>query len=142
MKKEGFDKFSLDIYVMPHTGEKKTPSLATEFYSDYYFLFLEQYYLLHKDFYLNTQRIVNFRVNQGTNIYLYDLEGKTLYYSFKSLNQIKGNLGIHPDTCNNCIKEGKSYLNFFKIANTPIKGASVAKFNIPELASLISPSAF
>lgn len=58
--------------------------------SDYNFLFLEQYYLLHRSFDLNTtQRIVNFRINQGKSIYLYDLDGKTLYYTSKSLNQIK-----------------------------------------------------
>lgn len=127
IKKDGFSKFSLEIFVMP-----------TTFSSGYYFLFLEQYYLLHKSFNLNTQRIVNFRVNQGTMIYLYDLEGKTLYYSSKSLNQIKGDLGIHSNTCRNCLKEGKTYLNFFKITDTLIKDASPAGLNNPELANLIS----
>jgi len=61
--------------------------MPSEFSSDYYFLFLEQYFLLHESFNLNTQRIVNFRVNQGNRIYLYDLKGKTfLYYSSKSLS--------------------------------------------------------
>ena len=104
----------------------------------YYFLFLEQYYLLHKDFQLNTPRIVNFRVNQGTSIYLYDLEGKVLYYASKSLNKIQGDLGIHPNTCNNCLKEGKITLNFFKITNTLIEGASLANLTTLELASLIA----
>lgn len=54
IKKDGFSNFSLEIFVMPATLS-----------SDYYFLFLEQYFLLHKSFNLNTQRIVNFRVNQG-----------------------------------------------------------------------------
>lgn len=88
IKTEGFDKFSLDIFVMP-----------TELSFGFYYLFLEQYHLLNKNFNLNSQRIVNFRVSQGTNIYLYDLEGKTLYYTSKSLNQIKGDLGIHHTTC-------------------------------------------
>lgn len=127
IQKEGFDKFSLEIFVMP-----------SEFSSGYYFLFLEQYYLLHESFNINTQRIVNFRVNQGTKIYLYDLEGKTLYYSSKSLNQIKGDLGIHLITCRNCINEGQNYLNFFKITNTPIEGASPANLSISDLAGLIS----
>ena len=104
IKIEVFDKFSLEIFVMP-----------TEFSFGFYYLFLEQYHLLNKKFNLNSQRIVNFRVNQGTNIYLYDLEGKTLYYTSKSLNQIKGDLGIHHTTCTNCIKKDDSFLNFFKI---------------------------
>lgn len=126
LKKEGFKAFSLEIFAMP-----------SEFSSDYYFLFLEQYHLLHKSFDLNTQRIVNFRVNQGKNIYLYDLEGKTLYYSSKSLNQIKDNLGIHVETCSKCIKKGESYLNFFKITDSPIAGASKANLDLLSLSQLI-----
>jgi len=61
-------------------------SRAAEFSSGYYFLFLEQYHLFNKRFNLNTQRIVNFRVSQGRNIYLYDIEGKILFYASKSLN--------------------------------------------------------
>ena len=58
IKIEGYDNFSLEIFVMP-----------TEFSSGFYYLLLEQYHLLNKNFNLNSQRIVNFRVNQGTNIY-------------------------------------------------------------------------
>lgn len=126
IKIEGFDKFSLEIFVMP-----------IEFSFGFYYLFLEQYHLLNKNFNLNSQRIVNFRVNQGTNIYLYDLEGKTLYYTSNSLNKIKGDLGIHHNTCINCIKKGDSFLNFFKITNTLIEGAKKSNLNISDLASLI-----
>lgn len=127
IKKEGFDKFSLEIFVMP-----------TKFSSDFYFLFLEQYYLLDKKFNLNTQRVVNFRVNQGTNIYMYDLEGKILYYTSKSLNQIRGDLGIHHNTCANCIKNGNSYLNFFKLSDIPLEGVNKANLSNSELVNLIS----
>jgi len=98
---------------------------------------LEQYHLLNKKFNLNTQRIVNFRVNQGKKIYIYDLDGKTLYYSGKSLNVIKGILGIHYATCTNCIKNGDSYLNLFKITDTPIDGAEKTNLSIPEIINLI-----
>lgn len=125
IKKEGFSNFTLEIFVMP-----------TEFSSGDYFLFLEQYYLLHHSFNLNTQRIVNFRVSQGNRVYLYDLEGGILYYSSKSLNQIQGDLGIHPNTCKSCLK-GNNYLNFFKITDTPIEGAVPANCTVSELASLI-----
>lgn len=56
---------------------------------DYSFLFLKQYYLLNKAFNLNTQRIVNFRVRQGKEIYLYNAKGdilKASLYIFRSLN--------------------------------------------------------
>lgn len=70
---------------------------------------------------------------------MYDLEGKTLYYrrASNSFNQINGDLGIHHTTCNNCIKNGASYLNFFKITNTPIEGAKNANFNTYDLTNLI-----
>lgn len=126
IKKEGFSNFTLEIFVMP-----------AELSSGDYFLFLEQYYLLHHSFNLNTQIIVNFRVSQGNRVYLYDLEGGILYYSSKSLNQIRGDLGIHPNTCKSGLK-GNNYLNFFKITDTPIEGAVPANFTVAELACLIS----
>lgn len=100
LQEEGFAKFSLKIQVM-----------TEEFSStNYYYSFLEQYHLLHKRFDLNTQRIVNFRVNQGNRVYLYDIEGKTLYYMSNSFNNLQGDLGIHFDTYSRCVKkEGESY---------------------------------
>lgn len=131
IKKDGFEAFSLEIFVVPEDLNYSVDRL------DYYFLFLEQYHLLNKKFNLNTQRIVNFRVNQGKKIYIYDLEGKTLYYCGKSLNAIKGVLGIHYATCTNCIKNGESYLNFFKITDTPVNGAVKINLSIPEIINLI-----
>lgn len=128
IKKDGFGAFNLEILVVPEDFSHA----ATTYKLEYYYLFLEQYYLLNKEFNLNTQRIVNFRVNQGKTIYIYDLGGKTLYYCGKSLNQIKSNLGIHYATCTNCIKNGDSYLNFFKITDTPIEGAFEANLSFPE----------
>lgn len=126
LKSEGFEKFSLEIFVMP-----------SEFSSDYFFLFLEQYYILQGEFSLNTQKIVNFRVNQGNPIYLYNLKGDTLYYYSKSLNQIQDDLGIHPNTCKSCLK-GNNYLNFFKITDIRIEGANSANLSVSELSNLIS----
>jgi hypothetical protein len=70
-------------------------------------------------------------VNQGKNVYLYDQEGLTLYYSSKSFNQIKGDLGIHITTCKNCIKTGQLFLDFFKISDSPIEGATLIFLNLP-----------
>lgn len=126
IKKEGFSAFSLEIKVMPD-----------EFDSGYSFLFLEQYFLLHSSFDLNLQRIVNFRVKQGRTIYLYNLDGSLLYYKTASLSQIRDNLGIHNNTCMKGIKNSESYLNFFKITDTPFKKAKKANLNLPHLSSLI-----
>src|SRR4030095_193331 len=83
IEKEGFEAFTLEIIV--------TPSL----YPKHSHCFLEQYYLLDKEFNLNTHKIVNFRVNQGYKIYLYGLDYKTLYYTSNSLNEFCAYLGIH-----------------------------------------------
>ena len=87
--------------------------MPTKLSLDYYFLFLEQYHLLNKNFNFHTQRIVNFRVNQGMKIYLYDKDFKTLYYASNSLNQIMSELRIHYNTYKNCITKGDLYLKFF-----------------------------
>ena len=83
IEKEGFEAFTLEIIVIP------------SIYPKHSHCFLEQYYLLNKEFNLNTHKIVNFRVNQGYKIYLYDLDYKTLYYTSNSLNEFFADLGIH-----------------------------------------------
>lgn len=126
IQKEGLASFTLEVFVMP-----------AKYSSDYYFLFLEQYYLLHKSFNLNTQRIVNFRVNQGTKIYLYDREGKTFYYSSKSIRQICDDIGVAHITLEKYLDKDSFYLDFFKLTRTPLEGAAKSEFNLPELARFI-----
>lgn len=127
LQEEGFSKFSLEILVMPE-----------ELSTSYCFLFLEQYHLLHKQFDLNVQRIVNFRVNQGNKVYLYDIEGKTLYYTGNSFNQLQGDLGIHFNTYTKCVKKGQSYLNFFLISHDLLESVKKSNLTLLELNSLIA----
>lgn len=93
--------------------------------------------MLDEKFNLNTQRIVNFRVNQGKTVYLYSSDGKYLYYCASSLQGIKGDLGIHHETCVNCIKTGNSYLDYFLISNSPLDTAEKTKLSLEELLELI-----
>lgn len=67
-----------------------------------------------------------------------DLEGKTLYYSGKSLRVIQGVLGIHHETCTNCIKNGDIYLGFFLITDTPEDEAEKPKLSLPEIVDLMA----
>lgn len=39
--------------------------------------------------------MVNFRVNQGLKIYIYSLDGNTLYYASNSLNAFCADLSRH-----------------------------------------------
>ena len=107
LRKEGVAAFSLEIFIIPLS------------YPSNSYLFLEQYHLLNKKFDLNTQRIVQFRALRPHNIYLYDREGKTLYYSSESHSKLKQELGIHYSTFNKYINQDNYYLNFFLITGTP-----------------------
>lgn len=136
IKEEGFEAFNLEVFVIPENiGLEFNGSNNLNF--NFPYLFLEQYYLLHEKFNLNTQRIVNFRVNQGKTVYLYGLDGKILYYCGNSLHGIKGALGIHYATCTHCIKTGGSYLDFFKITTNFLGKAERTKLSLQELLELI-----
>lgn len=52
-------------------------------------LILEQYYLLNKEFNLNTLRVVNAGSSKGDPVYVYDLTCSTLYYHAKSNIEFK-----------------------------------------------------
>ena len=127
IKKEGFSAFNLEVFVMPE-----------ELSSEYNFLFLEQYHLLDSSFNLNSQRLVNFRVNQGNTVYLYDSQGKNLYYTATSLNGLKADLGIHHSTVTKCIKTGSFYLDYFTITDLINPDAKKAGLSLEELSKLIS----
>ena len=136
INKDGFEAFNLEVFVIPDNlglGIKNSNNLNFNFS----YLFLEQFYLLHEKFNLNTQRIVNFRVDQGKAVYLYSLDWKVLYYCGYSLNEIKGALGIHYATCTNCIKTGDSYLDFFRISTDYLDGVEKTKLSLQELLELI-----
>jgi len=112
--------------------------MPEELSSDYNFLFLEQYHLLDSNFNLNTQRVVNFRVNQGNTVYLYDFEGKISYYTATSLNGLKAHLGIHHSTVTKCIKTGLLYLDYFIITDQLKSDAKKAGLSLEELSNFIS----
>ena len=112
--------------------------MPEELSSDYNFLFLEQYHLLDSNFNLNTQRVVNFRVNQGNTVYLYDFEGKILYYTATSLNGLKAHLGVHHSTVTKCIKTGSLYLDYFIITDQLKPDAKKAGLSLEELSKFIS----
>jgi hypothetical protein len=81
LKQDGLQAFSLQVIIMPD-----------KFSSDCYLLFLEQYFLLYPSFNLNTQKIVNFRVNQGKKVYICNAQDNILYYVSSSLNELRDNL--------------------------------------------------
>lgn len=126
IEKEGLGAFSLQVTVVPSS------------YPKYSHCFLEQYYLLDKSFNLNTHKVVNFRVNQGFKVFLYDLDCKTLYYSSSYLNAFCADLGIHSSSYRKCISSGVPFLDFFVISNTLITEAVPANLSVSDVRDLLS----
>lgn len=126
IEKQGLGAFSLQVIVVPSS------------YPKFSHCFLEQYYLLDKSFNLNTHKVVNFRVNQGFKIFLYDLYCKTLYYSSNSLNAFCADLGIHSSSYRKCISSGSPYLDFFVISNTLITDAVPANLTESDVRELLA----
>jgi len=92
-------------------------------------LILEQYYLLNKEFNLNTLRIVNAGSSKGNPIYVYDLTCSTLYYHAKSSIELKKVLKVHPITSKKYVDSKMPYLNRFLLLSYTIPTA--LKSNIP-----------
>jgi hypothetical protein len=124
IEKEKLEAFTLEVIAIPSS------------FSNYSHCFLEQYYLLDKRFNLNSHKIVNFRVNQGFNIYLYDKDCETLYYSSKSLNAFCADLGIHHTSYKKHINK-ELFLGYFTISNNLISEAVPTDLTETQLRELI-----
>ncbi len=125
IEKEELKAFTLKVTVIPSS------------YPRYSHAFLEQYYLLNKEYNLNTHRIVNFRVSQGFNIYLYDKDCKILYYSNNSLNAFCADLGIHHSSYKKHVANNSLLFDYFIISNDLASEAVPAGLTELELRELI-----
>lgn len=76
-------------------------------------LILEKYYLLNKEFNLNTLRVVNAESSKGDDVYVYDLTCSILYYHAKSRIELQRVLKIHTETSKKYVDSKKPYLNKF-----------------------------
>lgn len=100
-------------------------------------LILEQYYLLNKEFNLNTLRVVNAGSSKGDPVYVYDLTCGTLYYHAKSKIELKRVLNIHTETSKKFLDSKLPYLNKFLLLSYPISTASVSNISIQELVGIM-----
>ena len=98
-------------------------------------LILEQYYLLNKEFNLNTLRVVNVGSSKGDAVYVYDLTCSTLYYKAKSRIELKRVLGIHTETSKKYVDSKIPYLNKFLLLSYPIPTASISNISVEELVN-------
>lgn len=124
--KKGLSEFKLIIY-----------KLNKDKFSIQDALILEQYYLLNKDFELNTLRVVNAGPSKGLGVYVYDLTCKTLYYHAKSRIELKRVLKIHPETCKLYIDTKIPYLNKFLLLSYYVPIALKTTFSVKEILSIM-----
>lgn len=122
LHREGLKAFKLIIFKFDNNK-----------YSSQDALLLEQYYLLSKEFNLNTLRVVNAGPSKGHAIYIYDLTCSTLYYKAKSSIELKRVLSIHPETCKKFVDSKLPYLNKFLLLSYPISTACLSNISVQEL---------
>ena len=118
--------FDLQVFVLPE-----------ELNTGYNHMFLEQWHLLESQYNLNTHSVVNFRVNEGFLVYVYDSQGKILYYQSTSWRAIRLSLGVHHETMSKCIRDGELYLDHFLITHKLNPDAQKAGLSLEELSLLI-----
>jgi hypothetical protein len=100
-------------------------------------LILEQYYLLNKEFNLNTLRVVNAGSSKGDAVYVYDLTCSTLYYHAKSKIELKRVLKIHTETSKKFVDSKIPYLNKFFLLSYPIPTALISNISVEELVKIM-----
>jgi hypothetical protein len=122
LHKYGLNAFKLIIF-----------KLDSKIFSNQDALILEQYYLLNKEFHLNTLRVVNAGSSKGDPIYLYDLTCSTLYYHAKSNIELKRVLKIHTETSKKYVDSKLAYLNKFLLLSYPIPTAITSNISVDEL---------
>lgn len=126
LHKEGLGAFKLVIFKLK--GDKFNSADS---------LILEQYFLLSKEFNLNTLRVVNGGSSKGKGVYVYDLTCSTLFYHAKSQIDLKRVLKIHPETSRKYVDSKIPYLKNFLLLSHPIPTALSSNITVKELADIM-----
>jgi hypothetical protein len=126
LSKEGLGAFKLIIFKL----NKNKFSIQDA-------LILEQYFLLNKEFDLNSLRVVNMGSSKGEGVYVYDLTCSTLYYHANSRIELKRVLKIHPETCKTYVDSKTPYLNKFLLLSHSIPTALKSEISIQMLENIM-----
>ena len=124
--KEGLEAFKLRIF-----------KLDSNKFSSQDALILEQFYLLDKEFNLNTLRVVNAGSSKGDPVYVYDLTCSILYYHAKSRIELKRVLNIHTETSKKFVDSKKPYLNKFLLLSYYIPTALTSNIPVDKLVEVM-----
>lgn len=126
LHKEGLKAFKLIMF-----------KLDSNIFSNQDALILEQYYLLNKEFNLNTLRVVNAGSSKGDPVYVYDLTCSTLYYHAKSNIELKRVLKIHTKTSKKYVDSKIPYLNKFLLLSYYIPTALTSNISVDKLVDIM-----
>jgi hypothetical protein len=126
LHKEGLRAFKLIIF-----------KLDSNIFSYKDALILEQYYLLNKQFNLNTLRVVNAGSSKGDSVFVYDLTCSTLYYHAKSSIELKRVLKIHTETSKKFVDSKIPYLNKFLLLSYSIPTALTSDISVDKLVDIM-----
>jgi len=124
--KEGLSCFKLKIFKLDKNMFKPQDALL-----------LEQYYLLNKDFNLNTLRVVNFGPSGGNSIYVYNLDCTVLHYIAESIISLKRVLGVHQSSTKKYLNSNIAYLNHFVLLSFHIPNVVVSSIEVKELKNIM-----
>lgn len=126
LRMEGLKAFKLRIFKLDSNKFSNQDSLI-----------LEQYFLLDKEFNLNTLRVVNAGSSKGDAVYVYDLACSTLYYHAKSKIELKRILKIHTETSKKYVDSKIPYLKKFLLLSYPIANTSLSNLSIEDLVDIM-----
>lgn len=126
IKKEGVGAFKLQVIPL------------IESYSVNQELSLEQYFLLHPEFSLNTLKVVNnFSGARAKPLYMYTKDFSELIYSSDVQEDFIFKLGVHHSIFSKSLKTGAYYLDKYVFTDKPIVGAKENNLSITEINNLL-----
>lgn len=128
LKSEGVGAFTLE--VIPLGGDD---------YSNNHEHCLEQFFLLHPEFNLNTLRVVNSISGvRAKPLYLYTKDYSELIYQSDVQEDFIFGLGIHHSIFSGSLKTGKLYLNKYIFSDKLVLGAKNHNYSLEDVNELLA----
>lgn len=124
--KEGLSAFNLEVIVLKNN------------YVVNHELFLEQYFLLHSEFNLNTLRVVNSILGaRSRSLYMYTKDFSELIHSSSTQEEFIFKLNIHHSTFSKCLSTGSPFLGKYVFTKDPVPGAKVNNMSLAQIKCLL-----
>ena len=126
IKKEGIGAFSLEIILLK---KGYTPNLE---------LLLEQYFLLHAEFNLNTLKVVNnFSGARAKALYMYTSDFSELIYSSHIREDFIFKLGIHYNIFNKSLMTGALYLGKYVFSKKSLLCTKESNMSLKDVKTML-----